>query len=126
LLKIHNQLPNPTLTTLRYFREEYDNLISGKKPNLSTAKKESSDNGNQENSDKPDINYYFITDKCIGCNICSQNCPVSVISGDMKKLHVIDQEGCIGCGSCYNHCPVHAIIFNEDNLKKDGKVIPNK
>ncbi|MEW6584828.1 MAG: RnfABCDGE type electron transport complex subunit B [Nitrospirota bacterium] len=51
----------------------------------------------------------FIKDHCIGCRICSKICPVNAASGELKKLHAIDQEKCIGCGICTERCPVYAI-----------------
>lgn len=51
----------------------------------------------------------FVTDKCIGCAICTKVCPVNAVSGEPKKLHVINQEKCIGCGICTSKCPVVAI-----------------
>jgi Na+-translocating ferredoxin:NAD+ oxidoreductase subunit B len=54
---------------------------------------------------------YILPDKCIGCTICAKNCPVQCISGELKQLHVVDEEHCIGCGVCYEKCPKDAIIM---------------
>ena len=51
----------------------------------------------------------FVMDNCIGCRICAKVCPVNAASGELKKLHVIDQAKCIGCGICTAKCPVQAI-----------------
>ena len=54
--------------------------------------------------------YEIDTKKCVGCGLCAQNCPVSVISGDPGRTHVIDQEGCIKCNACFDVCPYEAVI----------------
>lgn len=87
--------PNPVLSTMKYFWDEYISHVRDKKCPAGVCK---------------DLLRYEITDKCIGCTKCSRNCPVSCISGSVKQLHVIDQEKCIKCGACYTCCPVNAII----------------
>ncbi len=87
--------PNPVLSTLKYFRNEYEAHVIDKKCPSGSCK---------------DLLQYFITDKCIGCTKCARNCPVSCISGKVKELHVIDAEKCIKCGACQAACPVNAII----------------
>jgi NADH-quinone oxidoreductase subunit F len=83
--------PNPVLTTLRYFRDEYEEHITEKRcparvcPALTT--------------------YYILPDKCQGCLICLRNCPAQAISGDKRLVHVIDQSKCIKCGVCLEVCP---------------------
>ena len=54
--------------------------------------------------------HYEIDAKNVGCGLCAQNCPVSVISGEAGKTHVIDQEGCIKCNACFDVCPYEAVI----------------
>jgi len=83
--------PNPVLTTLRYFREEFEAHINEKRcPALSCTDL---------------ITFYILPDKCQGCGICHRNCPVEAIAGDRRMVHVIDQEKCIKCGTCLDVCP---------------------
>jgi NADH:ubiquinone oxidoreductase subunit F (NADH-binding)/(2Fe-2S) ferredoxin/NAD-dependent dihydropyrimidine dehydrogenase PreA subunit len=83
--------PNPVLTTLRYFRKEYEAHIYEKRcPALSCTNM---------------INFYILPDKCQGCGICLRNCPVGCISGDKRMVHVIDQNQCVRCGTCLEVCP---------------------
>jgi NADH:ubiquinone oxidoreductase subunit F (NADH-binding)/(2Fe-2S) ferredoxin/NAD-dependent dihydropyrimidine dehydrogenase PreA subunit len=80
--------PNPVLSTLEYFREEYEAYAYRTKK----------------------TSYQIIGEKCIGCTKCSKVCPVDCITGSVKKVHIIDEEDCIACGACYTACPVDAII----------------
>ena len=87
--------PNPVLTTIRYFRDEYEAHVTRKQcpSGACTAL----------------VSYVIDPGKCIGCTKCSRVCPVGAISGEVKKPHVIDQNVCIKCGSCEETCPVQAI-----------------
>jgi NADH-quinone oxidoreductase subunit F len=83
--------PNPFLSTIRHFRDEYDAHIKEKRcPALSC---------------KELISYYIEPDNCGACQICLKKCPVDAIDGGKKKTHVIDQEKCTNCGTCFDVCP---------------------
>jgi NADH:ubiquinone oxidoreductase subunit F (NADH-binding)/(2Fe-2S) ferredoxin/ferredoxin len=86
---------NPVLSTIRYFRNEYEAHIKEKKCPAGVC--------------KALITYDIIKDKCTGCGACLLSCPSGAISGEKKELHVIDQEKCIKCGSCYEVCKFDAV-----------------
>lgn len=87
--------PNPVLTTIRYFRDEYEAHIKEKK----CPAKECVDL----------LTYSIIEDKCRGCTLCAKKCPAKAISGEVKKAHVINSNICIRCGQCVNSCRFGAI-----------------
>jgi NADH:ubiquinone oxidoreductase subunit F (NADH-binding)/(2Fe-2S) ferredoxin/NAD-dependent dihydropyrimidine dehydrogenase PreA subunit len=95
LCGLGNTAPNPVLTTIRYFRNEYLAHIRDKRCPAGVC--------------KALIRYLILPDKCTGCMACAKNCPVSCISGERKKLHVIDQQACIKCGMCYSVCNYDAV-----------------
>jgi NADH:ubiquinone oxidoreductase subunit F (NADH-binding)/(2Fe-2S) ferredoxin/Pyruvate/2-oxoacid:ferredoxin oxidoreductase delta subunit len=82
---------NPMLTTLRYFKDEYEAHINEKRCPALVCKELTS--------------YYIDPEKCVACMICHRNCPVNAVIGEKNKIHIIDQEKCIKCGSCYDMCP---------------------
>lgn len=88
--------PNPVLTTLKYFRDEYIAHIVEKKCPAKVC--------------KPLLTYTIIPEKCTGCTVCAKNCPTNCISGERKAVHFIHQEACIKCGTCYTKCKFDAIL----------------
>ena len=87
--------PNPILSTLRYFRDEYLAHVVDKKCPAGTCAK---------------LYTLTINDSCIGCTKCKRNCPVDAIQGELKQLHTIDAAKCIKCGACIDGCPKKAIV----------------
>lgn len=87
--------PNPVLSTLRYFRDEYEAHINDKCCPAGACTK---------------LAGFAITELCKGCSLCKKSCPVDAISGEVKGLHSIDQAKCIKCGACLAKCPFKAII----------------
>ena len=88
--------PNPVLSTLRYFRDEYIAHVVDKKCPAGVCKNL--------------MQYKIVEDKCKGCTLCSRKCPVGAISGSVKNPHVIDPAKCIKCGVCISSCKFGAII----------------
>ncbi len=89
-------LPNPVLTTIKYFRDEYEAHIKEKRCPAGVCKEL--------------ITYYIDPEKCTGCHLCYDPCPTNSISGDKKEPHVIDTDTCIKCGICYEVCNLDAVI----------------
>jgi NADH-quinone oxidoreductase subunit F len=87
--------PNPVLSTIKYFRNEYDAHIKDKKcpAGVCTAL----------------IQYSIDPKKCIGCGVCLKQCPQNAITGEKKQPHIIDSEKCIKCGACFDACKFDAI-----------------
>ncbi|GAB4364974.1 MAG: NADH-quinone oxidoreductase subunit NuoF [Calditrichia bacterium] len=87
--------PNPVLTTIRYFRDEYEAHIYEKKCPAKSC--------------RALITYRVIAENCTGCMVCLRNCPVNAITGAKKQVHEINQEICTQCGACYDVCRFDAI-----------------
>lgn len=88
--------PNPVLSTLKYFREEYEAHVVEKRCPAGVCKNL--------------MRYEIVADKCKGCTLCARKCPVGAITGKVKEPHVIDQNKCIKCGACMEGCKFSAII----------------
>jgi NADH-quinone oxidoreductase subunit F/NADP-reducing hydrogenase subunit HndC len=87
--------PNPILSTLKFFRQEYVDHIESKKCTAGVC--------------KALLRYEIIPEKCKGCTLCARNCPASAITGTVRQPHVIDTNKCIKCGVCMNNCKFGAI-----------------
>ena len=88
--------PNPVMTSIRYFRDEYLAHIVDHKCPAGVC--------------RDLITYRIDPDICNGCTLCAQNCPQACIAGAKKKPHTIDRDACIRCGACMDVCPVDAVV----------------
>ena len=88
--------PNPVLSTLKYFRDEYVAHVTEHRCPAGAC--------------KALTNFHIEADKCKGCTLCARNCPVGAISGKVKEAHVIDTEKCIKCGVCMEKCKFNAVV----------------
>ena len=86
--------PNPVLSTLKYFRDEYDAHVKEKRCPAGEC---------------AELVNYVITDKCVGCTLCAVKCPAKAIRGERRQKHVIDAAACIKCGVCMDVCKFKAV-----------------
>ncbi len=89
--------PNPVVSTLRYFRDEYEAHIYEKRCPAKVCRSL--------------IRYEILPDACTGCTVCARNCPVNAISGERRQTHVIDPDTCIRCGICMQVCNFNAVVI---------------
>jgi NADH-quinone oxidoreductase subunit F len=98
LCALGSTAPNPVLSTIKYFRDEYEAHVNEKHCPAGVC--------------KALITFSIDEEKCTGCRVCIKSCPQMAISGEKKKLHTIDQEKCIACGLCRDACKFEAVIVS--------------
>ena len=96
LCALGQSAPNPVLSAMEHFGDEYKAHIYEKKCPAGVCKSL--------------LNYYIEPDKCRGCTLCKRNCPANAITGEVKSAHFIDTTKCIKCGQCIAHCKFGAIV----------------
>jgi len=96
--------PNPVISTLRYFRDEYEAHVTGKRCPAGVCRNL--------------IRLVILPELCNGCGACQRECPAGAISGEPKQLHVIDPAVCTRCRLCYDVCPTHAVVIRAPELSE--------
>jgi NADH-quinone oxidoreductase subunit F len=97
LCALGTSAPNPVLSTIKYFEEEYLEHIEKKRCRAGVCR---------------DLTTFTIIEKCVGCTVCAKKCPAKAITGKTKELHQLDQKKCIKCGVCYDVCKFNAVKIN--------------
>ena len=106
LCELGKSAPNPVLSTLKYFREEYEAHVFKKECPAGICRELTA--------------YEILEEPCDGCHLCFKACPVDSITGKPKELHLIDHDTCISCGACFDVCPTNAIrTFPKVELKRE-------
>ena len=104
--------PNPVITTLRYFRDEYEAHILEKRCPAHVC--------------KDLIAFQIRADRCQACGACLKNCPVNAIKGEKKMVHIVDQAKCIKCGTCLDVCPKRFSAVTKISGEKEKFAVPDK
>ena len=104
LCALGQSAPNPVVSTLKYFRDEYVAHVVDKTCPAGVC--------------KDLVQYSIVEDKCKGCTLCARNCPVGAIKGKVREAHVIDADACIKCGLCLSQCKFKAIVLGKPTTKE--------
>jgi ferredoxin len=103
--------PNPVLSTLRYFRDEYEAHVVDKFCPAGVC--------------RDLVSFYILSDECVGCGLCVKVCPQDAISGARKEPHVIDQSKCIQCGACFDACRFSSIaVKSRSETQAEAQPMP--